>query len=69
MLYGESAKSQVLDYRETQSPEKAIAIARALLRLPLAKGFDKRRSMNSVFPECSLWKIRNRRNRLSSNHS
>jgi hypothetical protein len=67
MLCGESAKSQVLDCRETQSLGKAISMARLWLRLPLAEGFDKRRSMKSAFPERSLWKTRNRRNKLSSN--
>ena len=40
MLYGESAKSQVLDCRKLNHWEKAIAMARALFRLPRAERFD-----------------------------
>jgi hypothetical protein len=38
MLCGESAKSQILDCKETQSPEKAIAIARVVTLAGSPKG-------------------------------
>src|SRR4029434_8247352 len=65
-----SGKHQItdLDCRKLNHQKRRLQL-RASLRLPLTEGFDKRRSMNSVFPKSSLWKTRNRRNKLSSNHS